>query len=145
MKKVKKVMASIVAIGLIGSCIVVPAFASSYYHGAGSFTTKYSTSTEYFNSDPANKIRFIFQPTCDIGSAKVQVELHKRGVVPPVECTQYVPVNADQQQRPWWNSKDAHYHVQLHALNNETTTSSRKPISFSYYWFQNCSSTNPWV
>lgn len=145
MKKVKKAIMSVAIIGLFASCLVVPALASSYYNGeGGSFTGKYSTSTKYFNSIPANKIRFIFVPTCNINSAQVQVELHKRAQIAPVNETQIIPVNLGQ-QRPWWNTTDAYYHVQLHALNNSSSTSGKVAIFFEDYWFENFLGYDPWV
>lgn len=135
MKKFKKALVSILVIGVLGACLTVPAFASRYYLAGGVFDSKYSTETKSFDARPANKIRFIFTPKCSVSGARVQVELHRKGLISPVPDTQIHPVNQGE-QRAWWYANPGSYHVQLHAQNN-TLGSSKANIECVGVWFEN--------
>ncbi len=134
MKKKQKVFASLAAAIVLASSMAVSASASTYTFSPFSFTTSTETSNCKFDCRPANKVRFIVNPSCVIDSARVQYELHTDvwHVVQP--DTQYYGMGP---KRPWWYCKEQSYHVYMKAQNNTNDTKTA-PISMNgTTWFEN--------
>lgn len=135
MKKLKKMLASILVVGTIVASLAVPAFAlSHHFPGPYSFDNNWQSPTEDYNG---HMIRCVFYPTCPL-DADVQVELHRTWTIGPVPETQVRWTN-DGEERTWWNSETGRYYVRMKALNNEYNDKSRADITIRNIWIENFS------
>lgn len=135
MKKFKKAVTAIGAIGLSLACLAVPAFAKSYHlPDSYTFTDDWRSDTLAFNGA---KVRFICTPSCSKSGAELQIELHDPFPISTIPVNQVVAADGNQ-QRAWWNTKTNSYYVKTIALNNNYNNGgSRASISIRDVWIEN--------
>lgn len=109
-----------------------------------SSTVKISTATKYFDAKPANKIRFVFYPNCNVNTAKARVELHKSGKIDPIPNNQIVTTDGAE-KRAWWYADSGNYHVQLHVYNNIMSNGKKAALTVANPWFENYNASSPWI